>query len=58
MADGGQNSTLKYDTSADLTRNFYTQFRGVLERVTLLSTSWMGGRGRSLQASDVSYYEM
>jgi len=33
-----------------LTSNFYTRFRGVLERVTLLSTSWMGGRGRSLQA--------
>jgi len=41
-----------------LTSNFYTQFRGVLERVTLLSTSWMGGRGRSLQAGDVSYSEM
>jgi len=41
-----------------LTSNFYTRFRGVLERVTVLSTSWISGRGRSLQAGDVSYYEM
>jgi len=50
--------TAHWSMTPRLTSNFYTRFRGVLERVTLLLTSWMGGRGRSLQASDVSYYEM
>jgi len=55
---GWWHRTAHWSMTPRLTSNFYTRCRGVLESVTLLSTSWMGGRGRSLQTGDFSYYEM